>query len=271
MNALSVIKQQEILGKPFTMYGDFENPLFLAKEVAEWIDYAKRSDGSYQVGQMLQTIDGDEKIFTVNNVNGREMWFLTEDGVYEVLMQSRKPIAKQFKKEVKAVLKSIRKHGIYATDNVIDTILENPDFGIQLLSQLKEERAEREKLKTENLQQKQLIGELKPKADYTDTILKSKELVTITQIAKDYGMSGEKFNKILHKLKVQYKQNGQWLLYSQHHAKGYTYSETIYFKHSDGKDDTKMITKWTQKGRLFLYELLKKNNVLPMIEQNIVA
>ena len=101
MSVLQVIEQREILGKQLTMYGDFEDPLFLAKEVAEWIDYAKRSDGSYQVGQMLQTIDDDEKIFTVNNVNGREMWFLTEDGLYEVLMQSRKPIAKQFKKEVK--------------------------------------------------------------------------------------------------------------------------------------------------------------------------
>ena len=109
MNVLQVIEQREILGKQLTMYGNFEEPLFLAKEVAEWIDYAKRSDGSYQVGQMLQTIDDDEKIFTVNNVNGREMWFLTEDGLYEVLMQSRKPIAKQFKKEVKTLLKNIRK------------------------------------------------------------------------------------------------------------------------------------------------------------------
>ena len=266
MNKLAVIKQQEILGKPFTLYGDFENPFFLAKEVAEWIEHS-------DVSTMIRNVDKDEKLIQTLFVSGqnRETWFLTEDGVYEVLMQSRKPIAKQFKKEVKDILKSIRKHGIYATDNVIDTILENPDFGIQLLSQLKEERAEKEKLKTENLQQKQMIGELKPKADYTDTILKSKELVTITQIAKDYGMSGGKFNKILHKLKVQYKQNGQWLLYSKHQEKGYTHSETIYFKHSDGKDDTKMITKWTQKGRLFLYELLKKNNVLPMIEQNIVA
>lgn len=198
--------------------------------------------------------------------------FLTQSGVYKLIFKSRKPEAERFQDWVTdEVLPSIHKHGIYATDNVIDTILKNPDFGIQLLSQLKEERAEREKLKTENLQQKQLIGELKPKADYTDIILKSKSLVTITQIAKDYGMSGGKFNKILHKLGVQYKQNGQWLLYSKHQEKGYTHSKTIHFNHSDGRPDTKMITEWTQKGRLFLYELLKKSGVLPMIEKDIVA
>ena len=120
MSVLQVIEQREILGKQLTMYGNFEEPLFLAKEVAEWIDYAKRSDGSYQVGQMLQTIDDDEKIFTVNNVNGREMWFLTEDGLYEVLMQSRKPIAKQFKKEVKTLLKNIRKGMFSQKYNTID-------------------------------------------------------------------------------------------------------------------------------------------------------
>lgn len=266
MNELVVIQQQEILGKPFTLYGDFENPLFLAKEVAEWIEHSNPTE-------MVRNVDDDEKLNSTIFSSGqnREVTFLTEDGVYEVLMQSRKPIAKQFKKKVKEILKSIRKHGIYATDNVIDIILENPDFGIQLLSQLKEERAEKEKLKTKILQQKQVIGELKPKADYTDIILKSKALVTITQIAKDYGMSGKRFNKILHKLKVQYKQNGQWLLYSKHQQKGYTHSKTIHFNHSDGRPDTKMITEWTQKGRLFLYDLLKQSGVLPMIEQNIVA
>jgi len=266
MNVLQVIEQREILGKQLTMYGDFEDPLFLAKEVAEWIE-------NKQPTQMVELVDEDEKLIGTIFLSGqnREMWFLTEDGVYEVLMQSRKPIAKQFKKEVKAVLKSIRKHGAYMTAEKIEEALINPDMIIQLATKLKEERAEREKLKTENLQQKQLIGELKPKADYTDMILQSKELVTITQIAKDYGMSGGKFNKILHKLGVQYKQNGQWLLYSKHQEKGYTHSKTIHFNHSDGKPDTKMITQWTQKGRLFLYELLKKNDILPIIERHIAA
>jgi anti-repressor protein len=268
MNKLAVIKQQEILGKPFTLYGDFENPLFLAKEVAEWIEYDVSS-----INKMIRNIDEEEKVRNIIPTLGgnQETWFLTEDGVYEVLMQSRKPIAKKFKKEVKAVLKSIRKYGAYMTAEKIEEVLTNPDMIIQLAMKLKEERAGKEKLKTENLQQKQFIRELKQKADYTDMILQSKDLVTITQIAKDYGMSGNKMNQLLHNLKVQYKQNGQWLLYADYHAKGYTQSETIHFKHSDGRADTKMITKWTQKNRLFLYNLLKQSSVLPVIEQNIAA
>ena len=152
MNVLQVIEQREILGKQLTMYGNFEEPLFLAKEVAEWIDYAKRSDGSYQVGQMLQTIDDDEKIFTVNNVNGREMWFLTEDGLYEVLMQSRKPIAKQFKKEVKTLLKNIRKrmfspNYISGTSpySIQDIVKETICQVVPVIIQELEDKSEREK------------------------------------------------------------------------------------------------------------------------------
>lgn len=124
-----------------------------------------------------------------------------------------------------------------------------------------------EELKLITSQQSQLIGELKPKADYTDTILKNPGLVTITQIAKDYGMSGKQMNNILHDLHIQYKQSGQWLLYSEHHGKGYTHSETVDIKRSNGREDIKMNTKWTQKGRLFIYELLKKNEILPLIER----
>ncbi|WP_373205936.1 phage antirepressor KilAC domain-containing protein [Clostridium tertium] len=123
-----------------------------------------------------------------------------------------------------------------------------------------------ENLQLENTQQKQIIGELKPKADYTDIILKNKGLVTITQIAKDYGLSGQALNDKLHELKVQYKIGEQWLLYSKYHAKGYTHSETIPITRKNGVKDVNMITKWTQKGRLFIYELLKKNNILPLIE-----
>lgn len=123
-------------------------------------------------------------------------------------------------------------------------------------------------LKLENIQQKQIIGELKPKADYLDRILHSKELVTITAIAKDYGMSAIMLNKKLHELKVQFKQGDQWFLYSNYHNCGYTHSETIELTHKDGTKFVKMNTKWTQKGRLFLYQLLKRNNIVPVIENN---
>ena len=115
---------------------------------------------------------------------------------------------------------------------------------------------------------KQIIGELKPKADYTDRILQNKGLVTITQIAKDYGMSGKAMNEKLHELGIIYKLGGQWLLYSKYQAKGYTHSETVDITHSDGRADVVMNTKWTQKGRLFLYQKLKKHGILPVIEQN---
>ena len=108
MSVLQVIEQREILGKQLTMYGNFEEPLFLAKEVANWIDYSESN-----VSKMLSNIDDDEKttrtIITSGSNYQTQAWFLTEDGLYEVLMQSRKPIAKQFKKEVKTLLKNIRK------------------------------------------------------------------------------------------------------------------------------------------------------------------
>lgn len=122
-------------------------------------------------------------------------------------------------------------------------------------------------LESENVRQKQLIGELKPKADYVDTILRNKGLVTITQISKDYGMSGRAMNKLLAEMGIQYKQSGQWLLYSKYHDKGYTHSETINITRTDGRSDVTMETKWTQKGRLYLYERLKKEGVLPLIER----
>lgn len=124
-----------------------------------------------------------------------------------------------------------------------------------------------EKLTTQNLMLEQQVKEMKPKVDYVDTILKNKGLVSMTQIAKDYGMSAEKMNKILHELKVQFKQGKQWFLYSKYHDKGYTQSETIPITRSDGTPDITLNTKWTQKGRLFLYELLKKNSIVPMIER----
>ena len=134
---ISLLEEQEVLGKRFRIYGTAENPLFVARDVAEWIEYDISS-----VNKMIASVDNDEKVRNnVPTLGGlQETWCLTEDGLYEVLMQSRKPKAKQFKKKVKEILKDIRAHGIYATDNVIDNILNNPDFGIELLMKLREER-----------------------------------------------------------------------------------------------------------------------------------
>lgn len=141
-----------------------------------------------------------------------------------------------------------------------------PSNYIEALECLLIAEKEKEQLRIENTIKTQQIGELKPKADYVDKILKSKSLMNVSQIAKDYGMSAMKFNSILYELKVQYKQAGQWLLYNKYHHKGYTHSETYSFTNSDGSTRTTLTTKWTNKGRLFLYELLKSNGYLPLIE-----
>ena len=147
MNVLQVIEQREILGKQLTMYGDFEEPLFLAKEVAEWIE-------NKQPTQMVELVDEDEKLKCIINTSGqnREMWFLTEDGLYEVLMQSRKPIAKQFKKEVKTLLKNIRK-GMFSQNyingtsqySIQDIVKETICQVVPMIIQELEDKSEREK------------------------------------------------------------------------------------------------------------------------------
>lgn len=129
-----------------------------------------------------------------------------------------------------------------------------------------EEQQERKELLETTKKQEQVILELKPKADYTDDILQNKGVVAITQIAKDYGMSGKAMNAKLHELGIIYKLGEQWLLYSKYQSCGYTHSETVAIKHTDGRSDVKLNTKWTQKGRLFLYNKLKCHGVLPMIE-----
>lgn len=117
------------------------------------------------------------------------------------------------------------------------------------------------------VEQQKVISKLQPKANYVDTILQSKSLVLTTQIAKDYGMSARKFNRILNELKIQYKVGDQWVLYSKYQSNGYVHSRTINITRSNGMPDTKMQTEWTQKGRLFLYDELKKAGYVPLIEK----
>lgn len=121
-----------------------------------------------------------------------------------------------------------------------------------------------ESLQIENTTFKQQIGEMKPKVSYYDIVLKSPSALSVTEISKDYGMSANKFNRLLHDFGIQYKQGKVWFLYSKYHDKGYTKTETYTYD----IDKTRVSTKWTQKGRLFLYDILKQNNVLPMIEQD---
>lgn len=258
-NELQVIDEREILGKRFRVYGDFENLLFLAKDVAEWIDYSKKSNGSYDVNSMLRMVDEDEKLMRKIFVSGqnRNMCFLTENGFYEVCMQSTKPNAKIFKKEVKKILKTIRKTGMYMTDNVWDTITNNPEKLGEVLINYGKVKRELEQLEEENQIQKQLIAEYKPIKEYVDTILSSEDTMTITQIAADYGLSAYELNKTLNEQRIIRKVGGQWILYAEHMNKGYTKSETITVKKKNGTEKVVPNTKWTQKGRLFVHNLLE--------------
>lgn len=184
--------------------------------------------------------------------------FISEPMVYKLAFKANNEVAEKFQDWLAMdVLPSLRKNGMYATDELLD----NPDLLIAAATKLKEER-------TLRLVAEQRVNELQPKADYYDSILKNKSLVTITVIAKNYGMSGQAMNELLHKLGIQYKQSGTWLLYSKYQDKGYTHTELLPVQ---GSDNLKPSTKWTQKGHLFIYNLLKENDVLPIIEQQQLA
>jgi anti-repressor protein len=174
MNELQIIEQREVLGKDFKVYGDINNPLFMARDVAKWIEHS-------DVSTMMRTVDESEKVTNIVCTLGgsQEAWFLTEDGLYEVLMQSRKPIAKQFKAKVKEILKDIRKYGVFATEE----LLNNPDFLIKALSELKSEREQRTQLEAQ-------ISNDRPKVAFAEAVASSKDCVSINELAKLLKQNG---------------------------------------------------------------------------------
>ncbi|NJJ36626.1 phage repressor protein/antirepressor Ant [Clostridioides difficile] len=231
----------------------------------------QNKNGKQYISIRWETINKYCKEFGFPNKLGKDD-YIPESLFYMLGMKAKNEAALKFQKWLATdVIPTIRKHGAYLTDTKIEEILSNPDTIIRLATDLKEEREKRKALEVTNNKQQQIIGELKPKADYTDLILRNKGLVTITQIAKDYGMSGKAMNKKLHELGIQFKQSGQWLLYSDYQSKGYTHSETIDIVKADGTPDIKMNTKWTQKGRLMIYKKLKSIGVLPIIELEVVC
>lgn len=236
--------------------------MFVASDVAKALGYSRPADA------ITAHCKGSVKRRLPTNGGMQELKIIPEGDVYRLITHSKLPAAEKFESWIfDEVLPSIRKHGAYMTEDTIKKAMTEPDFIIKLATELKKEQEQNKQLTETCSQQKQVIGELKPKADYVDRILKSNSLVTITQIAKDYGMSGQGMNKVLHDLHIIYSCNKQWLLYSQHQAKGYTFSETVDIPREDGTTKVVMNTKWTQKGRLFLYETLKKRNLLPLIER----
>lgn len=232
-----------------------DEPWFVGKDVAKILGYSNPRDA---LSKHVDDEDKNSVAIRDGNKGNPNQTVINESGVYALVFGSKLTSAKRFKHWVTSeVLPTIRKTGGYTM----------PKTYLEALKAFTAEVEKNEMLSLENKIKTQQINELKPKADYTDRILKTTDLMTTTQIAKDYGMSAKQFNALLHDYKVQFKQNGQWLLYSQYQSKGYTSSETVEFDRSDGTVGVRLNTKWTQKGRLFLYGLLKKHDIVPTIER----
>ena len=247
-NELQVIDERELFGKEFRIYGTAENPLFLAKQVAGFI-------GISNVSQMLSKIDEEEKgIYNTYTLGGNQnLWFLTEDGLYEVLMQSRKPIAKQFKKEVKNILKTIRKHGAYMTENTIEKALTSPDFLIQLATKLKEEQEARKKAEA-------TIEEQKPLVSFANTVTESSDCLDMGEFAKvikdkDINMGRNKLFQWLRDNKYLMNNNVPYQKYIDNGV-----FKVIEVTKKSAYDDGRIYTKTlvTGKGQVYILEKLKE-------------
>ena len=260
MNELQIFNSEEF-GEIRTVEIDGK-PYFVANDVARALGYKRPADA------VTAHCKGSVKHRYLTDGGEQELKVIPEGDIYRLTVRSKLPSAEKFEKWVfDEVIPSIHQYGAYMTEQTIEKALASPDFLIQLATKLKDEQTKRKEAEAEIRVKDQIIGELKPKADYYDEILKNPGLVTITQIAKDYGMSGKKMNRILHELGIQYKQSKQWLLYSDYHCLGYTQSEVTDIIRSDGTPDVKLLTKWTMKGRLFLYNKLKEKGIIPVIEQ----
>lgn len=252
--AIEVFKNDEF-GSIRTMTVDGE-PWFVEKDITDVLGYQNASKA------LADHVDDDDKLNneSLSSLGQRGGWLVNESGLYSLILGSKLPTAKKFKHWVTAdVLPAIRKHGVYAMDD----LLNDPDALITALTAYKEEKEKVAQLQEENLQKTQMISELSPKATYYDLILQSASLVPITSIAKDYGMSAKHLNGLLAEHGIQFKQGKTWFLYQKYAEQGYTSSKT----HAIDAEHSVMHTYWTQKGRLFLYDFMKGLGILPLIEQ----
>ncbi len=257
---------------PNEQFGDLrtieegDKVLFCGKDVAEALGYARPRDA------ISDHTKGAVKRRILTNGGEQEMSFIPEGDVYRLIAHSKLPKAQEFESWVfDEVLPTIRKNGAYMTDDTLEKALTSPDFLIQLATQLKEEKEARRALEAENKVQAQQIAEFQPKASYYDVILNCPDLMSVSKIAKDYGKSAVWLNAKLHELGVQYKQGDIWLLYQKYAEMGYTSTKTHVVNGTDGMPHSKVNTAWTQRGRLFIYDLLKSHGILPLIESNATA
>ena len=254
MPIIPQIFEHEQFGK-VRVIGDSENPKFCLSDVCKVLAIGNPSQAKTRLD------DGVISNEVIPDSMGRMQTatFVNEDGLYDLVLDSRKPEAKKFRKWITSdVVPSIRKHGFYIAPQAeldIKAII-NPNF----LRRMADELESRDKQIAELTGQ---VKDLKPKADYCEKILQSTEALPVTVIAKDYGMGAVQFNELLHKLEIQYKVGKTWVLYQIYAGLGYMKSVTT--KLANGLSVTQ--TRWTQKGRMFLYSILKKAGVLPIIER----
>lgn len=263
MNELMIFNNPEF-GEIRTVEVDGE-PWLVGKDVARALGYKDATKAA------RERVDAEDRgVAKMDTPSGQqEMTIINESGVYSLVLGSKLPSAKKFKRWVTSeVLPSIRKNGMYLLPKDYPSAL-------RALADSEEQRMALEctnaTLAAENERQAQVIAEFEPIRQYVDTILESPDALATSQIAADYGMSAQELNKILRDEGVQHKVNGQWLLYKKHMNKGYTKSKTFQFTHSDGRADTKLHTQWTQKGRLMIHNILEKRGIVAMMDRGRVS
>lgn len=246
-------------------YTENDKTYFCGKDVAMALGYTNPNKAIIDHCK----IDGVTKRYLIDSLGRQqEAKFVSEGNLYRLITHSKLPQAENFESWIfDEVLPAIRKHGAYMTPQTLGEALKNPDTLIEILQRLKAEQEKSALLETTVRAQSQTIAEMKPKASYYDVVLNCKDLLSVTQIAKDYGKSAVWLNEFLHKKHVQFKQGKCWFLYQRYAEQGYTSTKTQTFNAPDGTVHTKVHMYWTQKGRLFLYDLLKGEGVLPLMEQ----
>ena len=241
-NTIQIFENKEF-GAIRTMSDEKGNPLFCGKDVAEALGYKKPENA------IAIHVENEDKTSTLIQGSGSnyksQAIFINESGLYSLILSSKLESAKRFKRWVTSeVLPAIRKNGRYELEQkIVETEMQCCKLEATLISQ-------------------------KPLTDYARTILNSTQTVTVTQIAQDYGFGPVRFNQLLAHLHIQHKVGGQWILYAPFLHCGYVQSFSSYFVKPDGEVQVKVHTRWTQSGRLFLYEELKKAGILPLIEIN---
>ena len=230
------------------------------------LDHCKKYGLTKREGVFLKRNKDGSTMEQVNAAN-----YISEGNLYRLICRSKLESAERFEYWVfEDVLPSIRKHGAYISPEVLEELQKNTEKNAELLATLATEQRNRLRLEDENRRLSEAERTLRatveitqPKATYYDLILENPDAVPVTLIAKDYGYSAVKFNALLHEYKIQFAVGGTWELYQEYADLGYTHNNVHYTK--TGHNKVHMC--WTQKGRLFLYDFLKKEGILPMIEQ----